>query len=336
MAQKSPSRRVGGTRWEGDQMSAGGPVRVGLMLPTMNMDPARLAPDRLARIAASAEAGGMDALWVGDHIVHPWNFHECLTTLAFIAAHTSRIDLGSCVLQLPMRQLSVAAKQIASIALLSEGRLRLGVGVGGEIALEWRAAGIARRERGARLDEAVPLLRQLFAGDTVTADGRFFALEGFELRPVPPPIPLYFGGRSAGLQRAAKVGDGWLGAWLSLAGFARCRAELDAALDGHGRSPQGFDTGMMLPVYVDDRDDGAHARAAELMCRHLPAGEVGASIDRFQRFLVAGTPARVAEQLKDWAAAGCDTFVLSVSVEHDARQDEQIDALVNDVLPLLA
>ena len=198
-------------------MTMSGDVHIGVVLPTSA--PAGLSIDvrAIASTAEWAESAGVDSAWVADHIFHPVQLHECLTTLAFVAARTRTIQLGSGVLLLPMRQVSVVAKQISTLAQLSEGRFLLGVGVGGEWPAEWIAAGVPMTERGARFDEAVPLLRRLFAGETVDFTGRFTTLPQVALTPPPPPIPFYFAGRARpALERAALHGDGWLAYLLTV------------------------------------------------------------------------------------------------------------------------
>ena len=171
-------------------------LNVGVMLPTHAPRRVPLEPQYIADSAVWAEARGFDAVWAADHIVHPWRFLESLTSLTFVAARTRTIAIGTCVLLLPMRQLTIAAAQIATLATLSSGRLRLGVGVGGEWPREWQAAGVPIKERGARLDEALPLLRRLFTGETIDFSGRFHEFAQVSLSPPPPPIPIYLAGRA--------------------------------------------------------------------------------------------------------------------------------------------
>lgn len=169
-------------------------------------------PETLLACARAAEDAGLADLWVQDHIAIPpddaegsgGRYLDPLTALAWLAAHTSRIGLGTGVLILPYRPPLPTAKAIATVQELSGGRLRLGVGVGWMEA-EFRALGVPREERGRRTDEALDLLARCFADDVVHANG-----QAFLFRPRPPRPPVYVGGSGEhALARAVRYGDGW-------------------------------------------------------------------------------------------------------------------------------
>jgi len=138
-------------------------------------------------------------------------FHEPLTTLAFIAGLTDRIELVTAVLVLSQRQTVLVAKQAAEIAILSGDRLRLGVGVGWN-ALEFEALGMDLGDRGRRLEEQVDLMQRLWTEDSFSYDGEFHTVDRAGMKPLPPrPVPIWFGGSaSAVLRRCARLGDGWI------------------------------------------------------------------------------------------------------------------------------
>ena len=139
-------------------------------------------------------------------------FHETFVMLGFLAAATKRIRLSSGVLIAPQRQTGVIAKQAAEADLLSNGRLRLGIGVGWNH-VEYEALGQDWKTRGARQAEQVEVLRRLWSEDLVTFNGRFHTLKEVSIVPPPVqrPIPVWFGGTSdAVVMRAARLGDGWM------------------------------------------------------------------------------------------------------------------------------
>lgn len=141
--------------------------------------------------------------------------------LSFAAARTSRIKIGTAVYQLPLRPTAVAAKQIATLASLSGGRLLLGLGICGEWPDEWAAAGVSPKERGARMEEGLPLLRRLLRGETVDFEGRFHTFPGIRITPPPPPVPLLVAGRAPpALRRAAKWRASLVATWRAVAGSA--------------------------------------------------------------------------------------------------------------------
>ena len=185
-------------------------MKLGIVL--RNMGP-QSQPAMLRTCARAADAAGLDALWVTDHLAIPpddaegsgGRYLDPLATLAWLAAATERIGLGTSVLILPYRPPLPTAKAVATVQELSGGRLLLGVGVGW-MAPEFRALGVERRRRGALADETLAFLHRCFAADEVEANGQPFL---FRPRPARPPI--FVGGAPPqALERAARHGDGWL------------------------------------------------------------------------------------------------------------------------------
>ena len=126
-----------------------------------------------ARFARTVERSGFDLLFAGDHIFGHAANPDALAILAHYAATTERVTLGTAVLVAALREPLVSAKQLATIDYLSEGRLVVGVGLGGEVTQEWEAQGIDPRTRAARTDEYVELMRQFWSGRPISFQGRF-------------------------------------------------------------------------------------------------------------------------------------------------------------------
>lgn len=198
-------------------------MQVGVVLPSYEIPS---DPVTLARFAVTAERLGYAHLAVMDHVLGAdltyrpeWegratlvDFHEPFTLFGYVAALTQRIQFVTDVLVLPQRQTVLVAKQAAEIDLLSQGRLRLGVGIGWARP-EYQALNEEARTRGPRLEEQVTVLRALFTQETVTFHGQWHHLEAMGLRPLPVqrPIPIWFGGEAeASLHRVAVMGDGWM------------------------------------------------------------------------------------------------------------------------------
>jgi probable F420-dependent oxidoreductase len=188
----------------------GARVRLGTYLRLMGPQSTR---ETLEACARAAEAAGLDDLWVADHIAIPpddaegsgGRYLDALTSLAWLAAKTERIGLGTAVLVLPYRAALPTAKMVATLQELSGGRLALGVGVGWMEA-EFRAVGVPRRERGRVTDATLEFLLRCFAADQAESNGQPFL---FRPRPARPPI--YVGGAAPHAhRRSVQYGDGWM------------------------------------------------------------------------------------------------------------------------------
>ena len=187
----------------------------------------REGPEAIVRLAKAIEDIGYDQLDMFDHVVmgYPTDTRpvpmyppempimEALMVLAYAAAVTSRIGLGTEVLVLPQRQPILVAKQISTLDTLSGGRVRLGIGVGWQ-ASEYDALEEDFGNRGERMDEAVDLLRACWRDDPVDYQGVHYTTTAMAMEPKPPQggdLPIWIGGLAdRALQRVAEKGDGWL------------------------------------------------------------------------------------------------------------------------------
>jgi len=196
-------------------------VHFGVHLPQSG--PAASA-DAIRRVATHAEALGFADVWVSDHLALPKDAKyppssyilEPLLSLAWAAAATSRVRLGTSVLVLPLRPPVLLAKMLGSLDLMSEGRVLLGA-AGGWLEQEFAALGVPFEERGVRTDETVDLLRRCWTEDPIDAAAPTTGARLVDMRMKPQPtrtIPIWIGGHSEpALRRAVTVGDGWHGAF---------------------------------------------------------------------------------------------------------------------------
>jgi probable F420-dependent oxidoreductase len=174
----------------------------------------------LKAVAEDAEALGFDSVWVSDHVVTPEHlqagigpiFFDAFVVLSHVSALTRRVKLGTTVMVTPYRNPLVAAKIIASLDSLSGGRVILGVGTGGAPD-EFAALGIPESQRGARTDEYLAAMIELWTNDPSGFQGRYVSFDGVRFAPKPaqrPHPPIWVGGRSdAALRRAARFGQAW-------------------------------------------------------------------------------------------------------------------------------
>ncbi len=204
-----------------------------------------------ARVARAAEAAGFDSVWTGEHVVLPdpqappspaapqFPMLDPAVALAFLAAHTQHIKLATGIIILPQRNPLVLAKELASVDVLSNGRLIFGLGAG-YLKPEFDALGASFHDRGARTDECIEALRALWTQEKPSFAGRTVRFSGIDAQPRPvqkPHPPIVVGGTSASaFERAVRHGNGWYGflrdvatAKADLAGLAAAREKVKRA-----------------------------------------------------------------------------------------------------------
>ena len=288
-------------------------MEIGLVLPQTGPDATR---EHLTAFATTAEASGYASLWVSDHVVFPREFSsrypysasgrlpdrfqsdtnllEPLTLLAYVAAITERVQIGTAVMVLPMRHPVLHAKVIASLDRLAGGRFVFGVGVGW-CREEFEVLSASFERRGARVDEQIALMRALWTGEPVDHRGEFYELDGWTCRPTPArPIPLWIGGaRPPALRRAGRLGDGWIAGAHRLATFPEDVAAVRRAAEEAGRDPAALTFGMVnLPQLAPGREEETARdlrEAGERGVQHVrlgvaaPAEQAGELIAAFAR-----------------------------------------------------
>ncbi len=301
-------------------MARAGQAGFGVMLPSF--DPFRTGPPPLVAGAALAEDLGFDAGWVGDHLAFHPPVMDALGALCAAAAVTRRLLLGTGVLLLPMRHPVWTAKQVATVDALAPGRVLLGVGVGGENPAEWEAAGVPVGERGRRLDESLAIVGALLRGEAVDHPGPLLPTRAPVLEPVPAAAPpLVLGGRSdAALRRAAQVGDGWLGVWMSPRRVGESAARLAELADEAGRPVPAVL--MMVFVHVTGPTDDPEAARAEAAA--FVRGQYGLPFESLERWVVVGDERAVADALRALRAAGAAGFVLLPAASDPLTQYERL------------
>ena len=230
----------------------------------------REGPAAVVRLARAIERIGYDHIDIFDHVVMgipiegrppgPYNpampILEALMALSYIAAVTSRVTLGTEVLVLPQRQPALVAKQVSTLDTLSGGRVRLGIGVGWQEA-EYEALGENFRDRGARMDEAIRLLRAYWGDARVSFEGAHYRTVAMSMEPKPPQggrLPIWIGGNSeAAYRRVGRLGDGWLASRVAEAGDARRAIEsIRRHAEEAGRDPGAI--GLQSMVAPPPRD----------------------------------------------------------------------------------
>jgi alkanesulfonate monooxygenase SsuD/methylene tetrahydromethanopterin reductase-like flavin-dependent oxidoreductase (luciferase family) len=278
-------------------------IRVGLFPPVAlhNRELNQLKVT-LARVASV----GVDYLCVGDHVsfFNGAGTDGLLMATSMLAAQ-AELPVYVGLYLLPLRHPVPVARQLATLAELAPGRLTLGVGIGGEDRHEVKICGVDPKTRGRRMDECLQILRGLADGVPVTFDGEFFSLQDTLVLPAPSlRIPLVVGGRSdTAVRRAAKLGDGWLGIWVSPRRFATVRDQITQTAAEAGRDASKFEHALNVWCGFGPTREAALEPLATRMqdFYQMP-------FEPFERYSPHGTPRQVAEFLRPYVEAGCSTF----------------------------
>ena len=265
-----------------------------------------LPPGEQRSLLGRVADAGIDHVFTADHVsFHDGSGMDGLVTLAALSGLEPRLGLQVGVYLLGLRHPMVAARQIATLAEAAPGRLIVGVGAGGDDRHEVEVCDVDPATRGRRTDAALEIVRALLEGQTVDGDGEFFGFRDGKIRPVPdPPVPLVVGGRSdAALERAGRLGDGWLAAWCSPRRFAEGAARVETV--GAGRGVE-WQHGLQLWLGVDASPEGGRSHVAAAMERFYRM-----SFEPFERYTPCGTAADIAEFLQPYVGAGATTLNLT-------------------------
>jgi probable F420-dependent oxidoreductase len=275
------------------------------------------------------EKSAIDSIWLSDRLSSPTPVPEVMTTLAAIAGRTSRLKFGPSVLVLPYRTPVVAAKEMATIDYLSEGRLLPAVGVGVEIAREFEASGVPFKERGKRTDEAIQIIRRLWLEDEVTFHGEFYRLDRITIFPKPTqtPPPIWIGGKSeAAARRAGRLGDGWIPSFITPEEFKRGVEAVERHARAAGREVPADHFGALINYTLAD----SPAAALKLADPYIPRNRVDeATLTASTAF---GSPEAIARKLEEYAEGGGSKFVLRPLCPPELML-EQLFRLAEEVIP---
>ncbi|MAG55396.1 MAG: F420-dependent oxidoreductase [Planctomycetes bacterium] len=319
-------------------------MRFSLSLPTLRRPESRDPYAETFELARLAEEEGFDTATIGHHHFMPGNQSDPLTFMSAVAARTTTLRIGTGIFLLPAHNPVRVAEQVATIDQISGGRISLGVG-SGWWPLEYQVHGSDFRERGARMEEALEILRLVWSEEETAFDGRFWQFPELTVHPRPvqsPHPPIWVAGVvDAAVERAARLGDAWLcGPVQSLGRAKRCLDVYRAATARLGRSDDwilrrfawiGVDreviTHQILPRYIDGllehwRESAEDSEEKALFARldaaeSIPAEEIAA--DR----LLWGTPDDVVGQIERYRReTGCQHVHAAFGAGMPAREEE--------------
>ena len=300
-------------------------MKLGICLPHYGRP---IEPSRLVQLATRAEEMGLDSIWVTDHVIVPRDVPliyrsdmlDPLAMLPWLAGVTERIALGTSVIVLPYRSPLPVAKLLASVDVLSGGRLIVGVAVGW-VEGEFDALNVPFRERGRRTDEAIELFRTVWTHEYPEIKTANHHLTNVKASPMPlqkPRPPIWVGGASeAALRRVARLGDGWHASGMPPSTF-RASALAVANLWKEAKREGDPRLSLRIPILID----GVHQAAVDtalLGTRHVLRGPLTS----------------IVRELRQYQTAGCEHVALEVSYSTYPAILETIDIIAEEIRPAL-
>lgn len=292
-------------------------------------------PEGILRYGERAEALGFESLWAWDHILlgsrPAFPFLESLSVLTALAVRTRRIRLGTGVLVLPLRNPVVLAKALATLDVLSGGRLILGVAAGW-YRREFRACGVPFDTRGRLFVQHLDVLKRLWAEEEVTLASEPYRLERDVQAPRPlqrPRPPILVGGYvDAALRRAATLADGWLTYLYTPESFARVWAKVLGFAREAGRDPRELTSTNQLPIYIGPPSAEAGPRLRGWLERNF---DVASWSESTLDSAIAGTVEECVSRLREHVATGVHRLIF---IPYEYSPD-QLEVLAREVLPRL-
>src|SRR6185312_6807975 len=282
-----------------------------------------------AHLRRVEELGCFQGVWAQEQVIGAAGALGPLQALSYAAACTETLRLGCAVFVLPLHNPLHLAKAISSLDCLSHGRVDVGLATGGK-GRPFEAFGIDPDKPVGRFNEALALMKACWTETEINFDGRWWTLKGASMEPKPvqkPHPPVWFGGSvPAGMRRAARHGDGFMGAGSQTA--AQFTAQVKVVreeLGVQGRDPDAFRIGKRVYVHVDDDAARARQKLEDALKRHYGGGS-------WSEHMFAGPPEACAAGIRTVADAGAQLILLNPLVD-DA---EQLERLAAEVIPALS
>jgi alkanesulfonate monooxygenase SsuD/methylene tetrahydromethanopterin reductase-like flavin-dependent oxidoreductase (luciferase family) len=315
-------------------------MEIGLLLHTRQLiraDEAAKSFEHLWSDAAQAEELGFDHIWLGDSVtVLDKARGDCLTTMAALAARTSRIGLGIVPMLPALRNPVLLAHALATIDVISNGRIILGVSVGpvrDYIQRQFAACGVPPQEKAGRLSETIEIMRRLWSGTRIDYDGRYFKLHDVGILPHPTRpggIPIWIAAdrNETGFKRVARLGDGWVTLAPTLERFTSARVKIDDYAKEYGRTGKLGVSALYATFNILNDAQKAKDQGWRWMENFFGAQRNNLG----HHFTIFGTPKECAALLKSYADAGLTTIIARIASD-DVRGQARM--LFDEVRPLL-
>lgn len=313
-------------------------MEFGLLLHTRQLirqDDAAKSFEQLWADAAQAEHLGFDHIWLGDSVtVLEKARGDCLTTMAALAARTSRIRIGAVPMLAALRNPVLLAHALATLDVISGGRILVGVSVGpvrNYIQRQFAACGVLPQEKAGRLGECIEIMRRLWTERTISYDGRYYKLADVGILPHPAQtagIPIWVAAdrHENGFKRVGRLGDGWVTLAPTLERFAAARKKIDDYAAAHGRAGQCAATALYATFNLQSDAERARDQGWRWMERFFNEPREKLT----HHFTIFGTAAECAQLLKGYKAAGLTAVIARVASDN-VREQSRI--LLNEIKP---
>ncbi|MET0143370.1 MAG: LLM class flavin-dependent oxidoreductase [Ilumatobacteraceae bacterium] len=264
-------------------------VRIGVGLGTRT----RLQGPEYGHVVDTIERLSFDSLWLSERI--SGETPDPVVAMSYAAGRTANLKFGMSVMVLPGRNPVVLAKELATLAVMSGGRLLPAFGLGIADSVEHQAFGVERGERAAWFDEALVVMRKCWFDEVVDHDGERFHYHGLKVRPQPTRLDVWLGGIAPSeLRRVGRMADGWLPSFITPGDAASGRATIEHTAAEHGRLIEDDHYGVLIPYTLDAVPDVLVAQLAKRRPdlddpRALVPVGWDAVIDTIKRFVDVGT-----------------------------------------------
>ena len=291
-----------------------------------------------AKQARRMEELGYEYFSAGEHFMRgdpPGESHATLPVLAVAAGATESIRILSSIVLAPFYHPLTLARMTATLDAASNGRLTLGIGIGGEYPAEFDNAGLRVNQRGRRTDECLEVMRGLWRGERVHFSGRHFQLDGAMINPLPvqqPHPPVWVSGRrDAAMRRAARFGEGWVPYFYDPPRYRDSVEKVKEFADEENRTLSDFQWGFFpyITIYPSE-EEAAEVAAQQLGGQYLYGGEF---INIVRRYCLLGTPEQCADRLQQYIDAGARHIVFSITSRPEDRE-RHLEEIAEKLIPL--
>ncbi|MEE2687051.1 MAG: LLM class flavin-dependent oxidoreductase [Chloroflexota bacterium] len=296
-----------------------------------------LGASETATEARWLEELGYEYLSAGEHFMRgnpPGPTHAVLPLLGVAAGATSEIRVLSSIVLTPFYHPLMLAKFTTTLDIASQGRLTLGVGVGGEFPQEFEAANLSVTNRGARTDECLAITRDLWTGETVSYQGKHFQVKDISLNPIPiqsPAIPIWVAGRrDAAMRRAVKFGDGWLPYFYSPERYSDSVIKIQDIAKNEKRDMSSFQWGFFPYISIyPSVDEAARVAADALGGRYLYDGNFA---DIVRNYCLLGPVQNCIDRLQEFIDVGARYIIFSVACPMEDRA-RHLETIAKEIIP---